>query len=1317
MNFQGSLLRNIRVSGGLFTENIILRLRDNPSEFEIGKIESFIKNDTKKAKLAFKKKRRDIYEWCIQKWDEISFNIDKFSLNELINKWLIPFFSQFGHEIEKFILIEDNIDEDSSIKGFKITHQSKNHSNPFFQFININEDFDSKITSNPQNKSHHDICQQFINLNPEIKWLIISNGRLLRILTKYYHSYSKGYLEFDLENILANRDWVEFTTLFSLLHKSRFISDPKTQKNLIEVFQEKSTKEGIKIGDKIRDNVRNAIELLGNGFIQQNLEFLNKLNNGQIELQDFYAELLRIIYRIIFILYAEQRGMLPGAGTLYFEQFSLSSFRILAEKPIKPDNNVDLWNKLLTTFKLIKDGNEILEVPCYNGELFNELNLRIVFDNKLSISNDVLLRVIRLLTTSKEGNLLQRINFLEISEEEIGAIYESLLDFKPYLNSKYQFQLIPTTIERKSTGTYYTPRSLIDILIRTTLQPLVEDRLEKIQNDKKAMENAILNIKVCDPACGGGTFLLAALDFLGKKLAEIRTGIDSPSTEDLRQARRDVLQHCIYGVDKNPLAVELAKISLWLRACVKDKPLNFLNNHIKCGNSLIGIGKKLAVNGIKPKAFKAIEGNPSTGIDPEKKSPQNEAREIIRNEIKMQQIATVKGRMVMYIPHFLPSKKAINSYSEKFQKIVDLPEDTPDLINEKAKKYEQLRNDLNYQKDIKKANTWTATFFWPFEIDRLRIIPRNSLIVSIDKNNFTSQERELLEKISEISEKYQFFHWYLEFPEVFSHERNGFDCILTNPPWDTLQLKEIEFFTGLHENIVKASNQSERRKLIKELKKTNPELFESYRKAWISMKKVSHYLRNSGFFKLTAKGTINLYALFVERCWHLISNNGYVGMITPTGVVMNYNMQDLFKTLIRNKALLCVFDFENRRKLFDIDSRYRFCLLSLGGREISQEIVPMTFYTLDPKEIQEPLSIIFENKKNLKEKVKKLPDNHILIPLEQKDFELLYNQAPVLLRRDVNTSKEIFNPWEIKFLRMFDMSNDSNLFLTQKKLQELNAIPINDKYIGSIWIDPDNNKYLPLYEGKMIWLYNHRYNSVKLVSKGKYKERPIQNDISQLKDPHFCSIPVYWVEEKYVLQKIGNYNKNWFIAFRDVTGATNERTFISTIIPKTAVGGTLPLILSLKKSKNLCCLLANFNSIIFDYIVRQKISGNHIALYILEQLPVLSLEKYNTELIKIITSHLLELIYTSYNLKEFANDLGYNGKPFDWDFDRRMKLQTELDAIYAHLYKIEKKDLVYILNTFSVLKENEIKRFKEFRTKRLILEAYDRFSEMEELFE
>ncbi len=1327
MASKGSLLRNIRPSGGLFTENILLRLRDNPNQFKIGKLQSFIEEDTKEERKRIQEEKIAIFEWGKDKWDEISPIIENWSKEELIHRWLMPLFYQFGYVLEKFKLEMEEYDDIAATDAFTIDYQTQQDKNPYFHFIDNKEDFDLKSKKNPQNKSHHNICQQFINSIGKIKWLFLSNGKILRILTKYYHTYSKGYIEFDLENIFANRDIVEFNTLYSIIHSSRYKLEKEAKDYLIDHFQEESNKEGVKIGDSLRDNVREAITLLGDELIHQNKEFFTKASNDEIDTTEYYAELLRIIYRIIFVYYAEQREMLPGAGSLYFEEFSLSSIRSLAEKPIKGDNKYDLWSRMFLTFDLMWKGNDFLEVPCYNGGLFKDEKIPIILNNNLKISNDMFLKFIRLLTTSKVNNVLQRINFLEISEEEIGAIYESLLDYKPIIDKNINFNLVEGT-ERKSTGSYYTPKELIDILIRTTLQPLVKDRLEKAGKKKEDKEKAILNLKICDPACGGGTFLLAALDYLGKILAEIRSGSDIPSKKELREARREILQHCIYAVDLNPLAVELVKISLWLRACVKDKPLNFLDNHIKCGNSLIGIGKEFDFTEIQPETYAAIKGNKQTWIPNENTKLQNMARKWIRKEADLK---TPSLYPLIY------DKDTIISIAERFQKISSIKEDSFEDIINKELEYKKAINQDDFKSLKKIADVWLAAYFWPLKGKTLDIFPTYGIINQIKTNVEDEKLNNFFEKVNTISENNQFFNWFIEFPEVFASKNKGFDCILTNPPWETLQFKEREFFLGLDQGIFDAPTQSTRRKLIIDLVKKDPELHNHYKDAWFSMKKMTHFISTSGFYELSSQGTINTYALFTERCWKLISPNGYVGIIVPTGIITNYYMQDLFRTLVENNSILSLFDFENRKKLFNIDSRFRFSLLSLGGKNISQEEIPMMFYTFDPIEILEPLIYIFSYKDKLMEKYDEFEDNNKLIILNKTDFKLLnpntftcptlrnkkdlellkkiYREIPILVKRDTDTDEIVSNIWEVEFKQgLFNMSSDSSNFKTKNELEELIGEPLKSNNPGGI-MKIENDVFLPLYEGKMIWFYDYRYNSV--VDTSGQQGTGLTTTLKQYQDFNYSVIPRYWVDEEKVEETIPlNYKKDWFVGFRNITNATNERTFVVSIIPKRAVGHSMPLILTKKNEMHVALFIANMSSLAFDYISRQKLGGStNMTFFIVEQLPILPPDSYTDKLSKFIIPKVLELIYTSHEISSFAITLGFD-KPFIWEDKKRQILMAELDALYFILYDFNKDELEYILESFLVLRKNDIEKYGDYRTKALILEAYDSLEKNKELF-
>ncbi|MBF0415715.1 MAG: hypothetical protein HQL79_08115 [Magnetococcales bacterium] len=305
------------------------------------------------------------------------------------------------------------------------------------------------------------------------------------------------------------------------------------------------------------------------------------------------------------------------------------------------------------------------------------------------------------------------------------------------------------------------------------------------------------------------------------------------------------------------------------------------------------------------------------------------------------------------------------------------------------------------------------------------------------------------------------------------------------------------------------------------------------------------------------------------------------------------------------------------------------------------------------------------------------------------------------------------NPWGIRFMAMFHMSNDSGLFRTAIQLTAMGAVREGVK-----WQDREGTVWVLLYEAKMVHQFDHRWAT--------YEENGTDSRDVTLEgkaDPGYAPQPRYWVPEKEVEIRLNakGWNRGWLMGWRDICRSTDERTVIAGVIPRVGVGHPFPLFFTEKAMPTLqTAFLANWNAIILDYIARQKIGGTHLTYSYLEQFPLLTPATYSSNDLSFIVPRVLELTYTAHDLKPFAEDLGYHGQPFPWDPERRAHLQAELDAYYAKLYGLTRDELRYILDpadvmgpdypseTFRVLKDKEMKAFGEYRTFRLVLDAWDR---------
>ncbi len=1331
---------HISTSGGVFTQSFVESLMQPTFNHPALLPESFATPfDPAPTPRELEDQMGLVFELVVEQWDKIRASFNGMSVSDVRERWLRHLFS--GLDFRWIYQRADTVLGADDDLRFSLSHRGWPEAGaPIIHTVAPSQDLDARTPGQRgmKGKSPHDMVQAYLNAAPDDRWAILTNGRFLRILRKYHHVYSKGYVEFDLEGICESRASADWRALYRLAHASRFWvregSDGAEGRRPLDRLYDDSVATGVKVGEQLQGNVRRAIQYLATGFLDA--ATLERLRGDEEATRAFYAETLHVVYRLLFLLYAEQRGMLPGRTTLYAQEYSIARLRERVTRACPAtDAHSDLWEGLKATFRMVATGVPRLGIFGYNGELFSETRTPTL--NALACRNGWLLQAIRELTFTHKDGALQSVNYADVGVEEIGAVYESLLEYAPRVTTAAEvveiekrketvpansFYLDPRGTSRKTSGSYYTRPELVAELIKSALKPVLEERLAGAGADPQAREAALLALRVVDPACGSGAFLIAATDYLGRELARIRTGDDYPADRDLRRARRDVLMRCVYGVDLNPMAVELAKVSLWINSAVEDLPLNFLDHHIKRGNSLIGATPALLEAGVPDDAFEPVTGDDKS-VAKSLKARNRQQREL-----------WAKGHAQSMLP-FDTSAPLLGNLPAEYARLGAMPEDTPEQVHAKREAYERLVRQMGYEHSGHfYADAWLAAFFWPLDADHAGDAPTFAEVKRIEQSPYSASIF-LKSEVRRLREEYRFFHWHLEFPDVFAGEDPGFDCVLGNPPWERIKLQEEEFFGPRAPEIAAAPNAAARKKMIAGLPATRPDLYEAYTAALRRADGQSKYYRESGRYPLTARGDINVYSIFAESDRGLIASHGRAGIIVPTGIATDDTNKDFFGDVATHRALASLYDFENRAPMFPaVDSRYKFSLLTMAGDGRGPERADLLCFALRPDDLrdeQRHFTLSPADFALINPNTRTLP-----IFRSSRDADLtrqMYRAAPVLVDE---SDPDPGSPWGIKFGTMFHMSNDSSFFRTQAELEAagytldgagvfraaglaVETAPGGPTATKPAFAGSGTGDYLPLYEAKLFHQYDHRFAT---FAGGPGEDKARDTTDAEHADPTYAPLPRYWVPADEVEHALGGWQTPWMLLFRDITNATNERTWISSVTPRVGVGNNAPLLLlDSRYQQQGLCILSNLNSLPFDYVTRQKAGGTHLNFFIVKQLPVLPPSIYERRLesgerlAEWVTRRALELSYTSWSLRPLARDLGYDGSPFAWDEGRRARLRGELDGMYAHLYGLSRDDFAYILTTFPVLEKNERRTYGEYRTARLALAAYDALAGMIEM--
>ncbi|MEV8228224.1 DNA methyltransferase [Streptomyces sp. NPDC079167] len=1338
--------------------------------------------------------------------DELGDNTDPAKVT--VKEWLGVLLDELGYAGLTTVPKRERIRVPGRPDPYGVSHQWQQHLP--VHLLGWNTDLDRGIGTD---RAPQSMVQELLNVSDEHLWALLSNGRVLRVLRDSTALVGSAYVEFNLEAIFGGDQFADFLLLYAMLHSTRFELVPKPEKKrrgaaAAEVEEDNDTAEagtdedtldeaadddltvltpadcrlewwraysietGIRARDRLRNQVKQALSILGSGFLQANPKFGEALTrNGKPALDDFHHELLRLAYQLVFLFVAEDRNALlmqseagasrkqidalERARARYARYFSTARLRRIASRR-KGDHNTDLWEGVRIVLDALgQDGGlEALALPELGGLYFRadggEEHLALLPGSpeplrSAKLPNENLLDAVRLLSRvrDKQGRL-SRVDYRHLGADELGSVYESLLELIPRHDpEKREFWLqdLVAGNKRKTTGSYYTPSVLIEKLLDNALDPVIKRHAES------GIPDHLLRIRFVDPSCGSGHVLVAAARRIALRYAQLHDNELEPAPDKVREAMGKVVRSCVHGVDINPLAAEIAKVSLWLESLNPGEPLAFLDDRIKVGNALLGTTPLLLEAGIPENAFKKLEGDEGPAI--------NEARDRNRKELKGVEV-WVQSQL---------GEPAVHTSTAKVRVAAEEAAAKPvgrglAAIRELAKRHKEFEANPELERLKRVADAWCAAFIWPKRKDapapittstlkRLELgealdgIPEPLPPMGEDPVPESDEDREWRESAGErelrdVVARNRFFHWHLEFPRVFRVEdrdaadanpvtgwQGGFDCVLGNPPWERVKIQKKEWFAAQNPYVADAGTASEREYRIGRLLESVDEhgnvieddrkLHREYLTAQRESKGTTNMLRDSGIFPLTGKGDVNTYAVFAEKSRMLVGPEGMAGLVLPTGIATDKTTSAFFSDLVERRQLNTVLDLENEEKLFaDVHNQYRFCLFTFGGLAHEYAHVRLAFRARRPDQLDaREFTLDAEGFRRINPNSRTAPVCES--PEHLRVLQGIHKRVPLLWRKAPGEPE--VNQWELgPFLRMLDMATNSKSFRSADQLRRGEWVRR-----GTVFTKGDE-RYLPLYEGKFVHHFDGRFATYENASQAQINKGTLPRLGTEThQDPTALPLPRHWVHEAEVdvrlAEDLANVRKewphNWLLGWRDVCRASDERTVIASVLPRTAVGHTEPLFMPTSLTPPLDAFLANLSSCVLDFAARQKIQGAHLTYTYLEQLPVLAPGEYANPVDWLdgnasapwIRARILELTYTSYETKPWASYLDDDGAPFIWDEDRRFLMRAELDAAYLHLYGIARQDLDLVLDSFRAFRNRKPELFK--RTKDEIIRIYE----------
>jgi hypothetical protein len=1229
----------------------------------------------------------------------------------------------------------------------------------------------------------------------DLKYGILISGNAIRLIRSDGLTSTGAYLEVNLDELAESENREAFFAFLRLFSSKTFIPD-ETGKVSIEEIEKESRLHAEKVSDDLKQAVFSAAEALVSGLIVDAIErgvisSPFELNEQQLKLYRDAA--LSCLYRMLFILYAEARDPRLNTHKIYRDSYSLQG--LLDEIFEKSENAwaencASLWCRIKALFKIYDNGLPRISqweyIPPRGSNFFSDKTPEGKIINEARLSDKLVVKILLSLATStpRQGIGRERISFRELDIENLGAVYEGLLEYEPRIVNEPTFELsvqgktyflgdkdvvrlceqkklklkgnlelfqgtaanalISTGVNisdeeqedggieliddleylqdneadendqetsdsemeeseeekgiekgasakvikryeagsfifipgpaKKGSGSFYTPRALVKDLVRHTLGPLIQG--------KTAAE--IESLRILDPACGSAHFLVEAMRYLGQALhmayvkeldgkppKEFRSttgqgwdtnwqisdeGARAANSEARAWCKRRIAEKCLFGVDLNPTAVQLARVALWIESVAGDRPLTFFEHHIRCGNSLLGtwierldyppaphLRRKSESRKAKKKSFEAEKTN---------------------SHMFDFQLGLFKGQIHEKIKKAAALRTQINNIS-----LDDLISEgiEPESINEQhykenlLKEAEELLSTLKLIFDLRSASPFIPEIWKEFDLFCNWADSPEQLTTYLKGKAWWPE-------FEKVRNRERFFHWELEFPEVFlDKSQHGFDVVLGNPPWEKIKPDRREFY-GRYDILIRAFKGGELDGRISELHELYPELKTAYKEYEDRIKKSVIFLKKGGDFiyqdftidgKSTG-GDPDLFKFFVEQAWRLVAEEGRVGFVVPSAIYNNEGCTGLRHLLLEEASIERFYAFENRKKIFPIDSRYKFISLVFKKTKPENSIFEAAFMRHDIEELEETARWREPGKKFSfpepipwmvkisKEELKRLSPGTLAFleyrcPRDREILLKMYKGKPLLGDQGPGT-------WNAQFYREYDMTNDRDLWTDPKTRKLWNPRQILGPVTGTTdsqpYYDPlawpeirammAEKGFWPLYEGKHIDQF--------LVD-----VKPIER----------------WVNLEAAEKKRGRPPEPGpKLVFRAIASNTNERTFIAAVLPEKSCFGHLNWGVAVEPNKAdlLCAIL---NSLLVDFSLRLRVSLS-IGPTQLKRLAIISPENsFSISPFKTISAF----------GKKLSNI--YNNPEY---FDLLWKLNRKVTEAYG----LKPDDLEYILSTFPV---------------------------------